>query len=326
MRRLFGWLLGIITGIAIAAFYLPAEGVSIQEVLTLQPRAIVRHQPIDEMSGIARSRTYEGVFWVHNDSGDRPRIFPIRLDGSVVIPPFVSRRDSSDRPEDPSVVYEGILIEGAANIDWEDIAIAGDTLYIADVGNNVNARRDLAVYVVKEPNPEATLQAHTLKRIPIAYPDQKAFPGDVWHFDCEAVFVFQGKLYLLTKHRAPRQMSTPENGTKLYRLDSQHTDRVNMLSLVDSHPDLGGWVTAAAMSPDERTLAVLCQAPQQSIWLFERPVRGDKFLTQGKARRIPVRDGKQCEAIEWVDNERLVITNEQREIFVVDVAAAPSAR
>jgi hypothetical protein len=304
-----------------AMFYAPPLKVAAQSVLSLKPHAIANHKPIDEMSGIARSRTYEGVYWVHNDSGDRARIFPIRSDGSVIVPPFVSRRDSSARPEDPAAVYEGIQIEGAVNIDWEDIACDGDTLYIADVGNNGNARRDLAVYVVKEPNPEATLQAHTLKRLPVAYPDQKVFPGDVWHFDCEAIFVFKGKLYLLTKHRAPRQLSTPENGTKLYRLDTQHTDRVNTLTLVDTHSDLGGWVTAAAMSPDERRLVVLCQAPQQSIWLFERPTRGDKFLTEGKAKRIPIQNGKQCEAIEWVDNRRLVITNEQREIFVVEVDA-----
>lgn len=321
MRRFYGWLLGSLIGLGVAVYFAPTHSAVPQEIVDLKPYALVQHKPIDEMSGIARSRVYEGVYWAHNDSGDRPRIFPIRLDGSVVIPPFVSRRDGSDRPEDPNVVYEGILIEGAANIDWEDIATDGDMIYIADVGNNGNARRDLAVYVVKEPNPEATLQAHALKRIPVAYPDQKAFPGDVWHFDCEAVFVFQGKLYFLTKHRAPRQLATPENGTKLYRLDTQHTDRVNMLTLVDSHSDLGGWVTAAAMSPDGRTLAVLCQAPQQSVWLFERPERGDKFLSQGKARRILIRNGKQCEAIEWIDNKQLVITNEQRELFVVDVNA-----
>lgn len=64
---------------------------------------------------------------------------------------------------------------------------------------------------------------------------------------------------------------------------------------------------------------MLCQAPQPAIWLFERPAQGDKFLSQGKARRIPIENGKQCEAIEWVDTNHLVITNEQREIFVVSV-------
>lgn len=321
MRRLFGWVLGSVVGLTIAIVSTSPVHRVAQSALSLKPHAIVNHKPIDEMSGIARSRTYAGIYWVHNDSGDRARIFPIRLDGSVVAPRFASRRDSSDRPEDPTVVYEGIQIAGAVNIDWEDIACDGDTLYIADMGNNGNARRDLAVYVVKEPNPEATLQVHALKRLPIAYPDQKVFPGDVWHFDCEALFVFQGKLYFLTKHRAPRQLNTPETGTTLYRLDTQYTDRLNVLTRVDAHNDLGGWVTAAAMSPDERRLAVLCQAPQQSIWIFERPTRGDKFLTRGKAKQIPIQNGKQCEAIEWIDNQRLVITNEQREMFVVDLGS-----
>ncbi|MFN3690132.1 MAG: hypothetical protein ACK4UU_04320, partial [Fimbriimonadales bacterium] len=131
MRGIYGWLLGVLAGLTAAAVYFPAPHA--QNILTLTPQAKVGHQPIDEMSGIARSRTYEGVYWVHNDSGDRARLFPIRLDGSVVVPPFVSRRDSSDRAEDPTVVYEGVQIEGAVNIDWEDIALDGDTLYIADM-------------------------------------------------------------------------------------------------------------------------------------------------------------------------------------------------
>ncbi|MCS7209467.1 MAG: hypothetical protein NZ874_07840 [Fimbriimonadales bacterium] len=317
MRRVYGWLLGGVFGLTVAALHLPAPSIPAQRTVSLKPRATVTHKSIDEMSGIARSRTYDGVYWVHNDSGDRARLFPIRLDGSVIVPPFVSRRDASERAEDPS--YEGIQIEGAVNIDWEDIAIENDILYIADTGNNGNARRDLAVYVVNEPNPTATLQAHALKRIPIAYPDQKTFPSDKWHFDCEAVFVFNRKLYFITKHRAAGQLGTPETSANLYRLDSTHTDRVNVLTKVDSHADLGGWVTAAAMSPDQRRLAVLCQAPQQCVWLFDRPARGDKFLSQGKAQRISIENAKQCEAIEWIDNQRLVITNEQREIFIVEI-------
>ncbi len=317
MRAIVLWMMGLFAGAVVLAFWVPPSVRSNE--IELKPSAIVSHPPIDEMSGIARSRTYPDTYWVHNDSGDRARIFAIRLDGSVIVPPFVSRRDSSDRPEQAPPVFEGIQIEGASNIDWEDITIDRDTLYIADVGNNANARRDLAVYVLKEPNPEQTVQTHILQRIPIAYPDQNGFPpSDRWHFDCEAVFALEGKLYFLTKHRKQGSLNTPENGTNLYRLDTTHTDKVNTLTKVDSHSDLGGWVTAAAISPDGRTLAVLCQAPQQSVWLFERPSGSDKFLSQGKARQIRFQNGKQCEAVEWIDNQRLVITNEQREIFVID--------
>ena len=49
--------------------------------------------------------------------------------------------------------YPGVRLDGAANFDWEDIAIDGETLYVPDMGNNGNARRDLGVYVLPEPNP-----------------------------------------------------------------------------------------------------------------------------------------------------------------------------
>jgi hypothetical protein len=76
MRRLYGWLIGVVVGLAIAAFYAPALGTARADALELKPHTIVPHKPIDEMSGIARSRTYEGVYWVHNDSGDRARSSP----------------------------------------------------------------------------------------------------------------------------------------------------------------------------------------------------------------------------------------------------------
>ena len=87
---------------------------------------------ISESSGLVKSRTQRGVFWTHNDSGDRPRIFAIDAQGRLL---------------------GEFAVEGALARDWEDIAIddAGN-LYIGDVGNNANQRRDLVVYRVPEPD------------------------------------------------------------------------------------------------------------------------------------------------------------------------------
>jgi len=41
---------------------------------------------IKESSGLVRSRKWSGIYWTHNDSGDQARIFPIRIDGSIVKP------------------------------------------------------------------------------------------------------------------------------------------------------------------------------------------------------------------------------------------------
>ena len=172
----------------------------------LEPVARVMHLPIAEQSGIVMSNTYPGVFWVHNDSGDSARLFALTADGHVIMPAWLSDEfipDAASGAVGNKQPYLGLVIEGASNIDWEDIALDGDTLYVADTGNNGNARRDLGVYVLPEPNPRATDRQRVLKFLPVAYPDQKTFPGEQWHYDCEALFVFHGKLYFVTKHRAP---------------------------------------------------------------------------------------------------------------------------
>lgn len=306
----------ILSLLAGAAYTQPPDQTT-ESALELKPIATVDHAPLDEMSGIVKSRTYEDVYWVHNDSGDDPRLFAIHADGSVIMPPWLDRWNYVGEPEEGKEEFAGLEIDLASNIDWEDIATDADTIYIADCGNNGNARRDLGVYLLYEPNPEAVSEARILKWLPVAYPDQDAYPGAVWHFDCEAVFVHNHKLYLLTKHRAG-QIDVVETGTKLYRLDTDKTDEVNVLTKVDEHADLGGWVTAADMSPDGEMLAVLCQYPVQSVWLFDTPAEGDEFLSSA-ARRLVFTNGQQCEAICFVDSESLMMTNEQRELFTLKV-------
>jgi hypothetical protein len=107
-------------------------------VLLAAPRSPLEHlgrfdaRSLPEASGIAKSRRYPGIFWVHNDSGNPPALFAIRLDGTIV--------------------REFRL--GVPNIDWEDIA-ADDQghLYVGDIGNNFGLLAVRAVYRVDEPDP-----------------------------------------------------------------------------------------------------------------------------------------------------------------------------
>ena len=112
----------------------------------LKPVGRIEFAPIAESSGLVKSRRQDGVFWTHNDSGDSARIFAIRSDGSILEP--------EGRRAEP---YRGIEIENAVNVDWEDIATDDKgNLLIAACGNNKNARRNLAIYIVPEPRPEST--------------------------------------------------------------------------------------------------------------------------------------------------------------------------
>jgi hypothetical protein len=170
---------------------------------------------------------------------------------------------------------------------------------------------------VKEPDPAATSAVPQVRWIPIAYPDQREFTQvDALRFDCEAIVVVRGALFFITKHR--RTPRTPDVGATLYRLDTRYTDRVNVLTKVDGHPDLGGWVTAADVSPDGRTLAVLALGRTSSIWLFDTRASDDRFF-QTAARRLVLRDLKQAEAIAFRDNGTLIVGNEQSELYRIPV-------
>jgi hypothetical protein len=277
-----------------------------------RPVAVVAFKPLDEMSGLVRASGGRDYYWTHNDSGDAARFFAIRADGSVVRPAGA---------ED----YAGIWVEGAKNSDWEDIARDGNRLFLCDVGNNGNARRDLTVYEVREPDPLRDTKVPIVNAFPVAYPDQQAYPpSGKWPFDCEAVFALRGKLYFVTKHRINQVL--PDIDASLYRLDTFHRDKVNVLTKLDTHPSLGGWVTGADVSPDGKTLAVLTQAPMQGIWLFDTSARGDRFLTGKPARRIGFTGAKQCEAVAFVDNSTLLVSNEQRDLYRFSVRDAEPVR
>lgn len=120
----------------------------------------LEHGELDELSGLVASRRQPGVLWVHNDSGDRPRIFAIDVRGRLLAT---------------------VRLEAARAEDYEDIAIApgppdaADYLYIADTGDNLLRRETVQVYRVDEPllgsgAPGAALQ-RTARMLDVSYED-----------------------------------------------------------------------------------------------------------------------------------------------------------
>ncbi|MBD5782136.1 hypothetical protein IEN85_21740 [Pelagicoccus sp. NFK12] len=275
-------------------------GTTLHAQLALQPYAKIEPPAINESSGLVKSRQFENVYWTHNDSGDSARIFAITRDGKPI---------QTEWAKQNSQPYEGIPIADAVNIDWEDISTdSHGNLIIAACGNNDNGRRDLALYIVPEPDPRTAWKTRTRQRIDFHYPDQKEFPHpDRRDFDCESLFSANGTHYLVSKNR-----STPE--TKLYRLDSRAPFKSNPLTLVSSF-NLRGQATAADASPDGTKLAVLTYT---SLWVFEKPTESDDYFS-GKAS-YKTFFAKQCEAVCWDDAETLIITNEQRDLFEVKLS------
>jgi len=283
-----------------APISLPAS----DEVLEMAPAGRVDFPAIKESSGLVESRTYPGVIWTHNDSGDEARIFPIRPDGEIVLPEGMGEAD-----------YAGIAVAGATNRDWEDIAIDGEgNLYIGEIGNNGNRRKNLGVYIVPEPDPASAVAAEPAEFVPFRYPDQDAFPPEKMNFDAEALVYAGDALYLLTKHRS-------DSETKLYRFPSlEPSKEPHVLELVDSF-DIGGMVTGADVSPDGRSLVVVTY---DTVWVFESEP-GDWFDGKIRTRKINNAEAPETakyqnhggEAVAWVDG-KILIGNEGRDLFLVD--------
>ncbi|MFQ5865530.1 MAG: hypothetical protein ACE5IW_09910 [bacterium] len=258
-----------------------------QEYLTWAPYGRFTEKAIDESSGFVKSRQFENVFWTHNDSGDKARIFATTAKGKLI---------------------RQIWIPAAKNIDWEDIAVDDSGhLIIGDFGNNMNKRKDLTIYVVEEPNPYESNYAKVVKRVPFQFPDQRDFPDpSCMNFDCEATFWANGHLYLLTKHRSDRK-------TKLYRFGSLESSQRQTLTVV-GELDIDSAVTAADISSDGKHLLVLCY---EYIYLFEKPEDSDNYLA-GTSKRILL-EGRSSEGV-CFDGSDILFTNEQSEIYRLPVS------
>jgi hypothetical protein len=245
---------------------------------------------IREASGLALSHRPPNLFWTHNDSGDRARLFLIDPEGALVAE---------------------YAVDGAKAIDWEDITADGaGHLYVGDIGNNRSARRDLRVYRLVEPDPsEPSRRVRVERTLPFHYADQSAFPDPNLAFDGEALYFADGALWILTKHRR-------DTGTTLYRLADveggaeQTLEPLQQLALpIDSA--LFGTVTAASASLDGRLVAVLLYT---AIFVYER--RSDGTLDPQPRARIaldPRRTG-QVEGITW-NGRALLFCNEPGDLF-----------
>ncbi|HET6548129.1 MAG TPA: hypothetical protein VFG79_06735 [Solirubrobacter sp.] len=121
-----------------------------------------------ELSGLVLAR---GRFWTLNDSGGTPQVFAIDRDGELT---------------------QTVTLAGATNVDWEDIAARGPTLYVGDIGDNLARRESIAVYRLAAPPPGTTTATAT--RIDLRYPDQP--------HDAETLLVDPrtGTLAVVTKH------------------------------------------------------------------------------------------------------------------------------
>ena len=254
---------------------------------------------INEASGLARSHLNPERYWVINDSDSSPRLYAIGNDGS----------------------HQAVVeVEGAAVSDWEDLSsyVIDDRamLLIADVGDNLARRRDIALYIVAEPA-LAGPDPHTIeviRQINVILPDGAT--------DVESVSVdtVGEKILILSKRDIPAvlyevplwadEADGPVKATRLGVVDSivQPTarDRAHAPVALDWH-----WQpTAMDISPDGRNAVILTY---RALYFYQRSPAQSWFdaLQLPPATTVHF-DAKEAEAVAFsVDGTEVYVTIEQ---------------
>jgi hypothetical protein len=241
--------------------------------LTVRRTGTIHAPQATELSGLVASRRRPGVLWTHNDSGDAPRVLAVRASGKLV---------------------GDVAIAGAEATDWEDIAIRGGTLYLADIGDNRSERDDVVVYRVPEPPAGATSSAPA-QALRLRYPDGA--------HDAETLLVDprSGSLAIVTK--------TVDGNSGVYVAAHPSTTATTTLHRAARlRLGFGGLATAGDVSADGRVIVVRTYT---GFVAWERR-RGDSLARAMRrtpcAGRVSLTREGQGEALALTANGRAFLT------------------
>ena len=266
----------------------PAPGSSELAGMLLDPQ-------LSEISGLAASRRHPGVLWMHDDGGNPERLFAVAENG--------------DR-------LATLRIEGAIKTDWEDMAAfeldGRHYLLIADTGDNGGLRRSLQLHIIEEPERIENARLKPAWSIAFRWPDGAR--------DCEAVAVdvARKQILLISKKRQPPELfalplmpagNALQTATKLGALAGIPEPDAQLRQSNAFRARIQGQVTAADVSPDGRTLAVMTY---RYLLLYPRQPQQDWAQAVAAAPRVSELPWlPQAEALGWsADGRFLYATGE----------------
>lgn len=250
----------------------------------LRPDFLVGHldnKDLDELSGLAASRKYPGVYWGHNDSGNPAELWALTRQGHVLA---------------------RVPVKDAPNVDWEDIAIDDqhDQLYVSDMGNNNRTRTRGYIYRFDEPDPAKPAAIHPTAKWTILYHDKP--------FDCESLFVWRGWGYVMPKLRS---FGSP----MLYRFPLTETDQPVTLQPVEELSAVHGPVTGADISTDGKWMAVLTVLGPYVFEIDGDPLKSLKAKPTGHAVFVAIKEESICFV-----KDGLLVGTEEGDLFVFNWA------
>lgn len=262
----------------------------------------IQNPSVKESSGLIASRSTPGAYWTHNDSGDGPFIYAMNAEGQSL---------------------GTWRVNGAEADDWEDISIGPGPeqgksyLYIGDIGDNEVARKEITIYRVLEPKPDAALSGSSKKNpeitepaeaITLRYPERK--------HDAEALIVHpqSGAVYIVTKEA----MGNPTVFEAAAPLSTTEPVRLKSLGELKIRSLFGGIITGGSISPDGKRVA-LCDYFQ--AYELSLPAESQDFNDIWKQRLVSFNFGKreQGESITYrLDGQAVLGTSEGKRAQLIE--------
>ena len=236
---------------------------------------------LKEVSGIEIT-TGSDLIWMINDGGNKAKLYGISKNGKI--------------SKEISVKTK--------NNDWEDLTSDEEgNIYIGDFGNNESDRKNLRVLKIKKKY--LSKRKAKVERIRFEYENQKDFSPKKKKmlFDAEAFFYFNKNIYVFTKSRVKNKYGK----TFLYRFPAEKGNHVaQLIGEYKNCKELSCWITSADISQDGKKVVLLSQ---KNILIFT-DFKEDNFL-EGSVKEIELLNNTQKEAICFIDNNTLLLTDEK---------------
>ncbi|MDC6404598.1 MULTISPECIES: hypothetical protein [Maribacter] len=238
---------------------------------------------LKENSGMVSLK--DSTVWIIEDGGNKDELYKVDFKGNIL---------------------KTLKMKNGDNDDWEDLTKDSlGNVYIADIGNNNNSRKNLKIY--KVPNPEIEPgDKIDAEKIELSYPNQKEFPPKKSgrYFDAEAIFHHNNKLFIVTKNRA-----NPFTGSAyIYSVpDQKGVYEANLVGEINVCKD---WktcqITGIAISPSGKKIIALSYG---KLFIFT-DFTWDNF-SNGKIEEIDLGIRTQLESICFL-NEDLILLSDER--------------
>ena len=222
----------------------------------------------------------------HNDSGGNNKIYIIDKENASIL--------------------SQLTILNSSNIDWEDVSIDSNYIYIGDFGNNYGSREDLVVYKVAIPiSILSNDQLTEVSQISFNYDNQTNLNSAQFNtnFDAEALVSYNNKLYIFTKNWVNYE-------TNIYELSkSEGSYSIEQIDNID----VGGLVTAATYDFNNNQILLTGYNQTSSFIIRLSELNGINF-SQAKFERYvinaPSGHSVQIEGIA-VDDSDVFLTSEK---------------